>query len=71
MKPIKSTESQKMMEEYIHYYESLPIVKKTILYESREGQSLTDSPYAIFKYLLEIDKEKSIIIYGQFRKAKN
>ncbi|MDT2811559.1 CDP-glycerol glycerophosphotransferase family protein [Vagococcus lutrae] len=58
MKPIKSTESQKMMEEYIHYYESLPIVKKTILYESREGQSLTDSPYAIFKYLLEIDKEK-------------
>ena len=47
-----------MMEEYIHYYESLPIVKNTIIYESREGQSLTDSPYAIFKYLLEIDREK-------------
>ncbi|QZN89592.1 CDP-glycerol glycerophosphotransferase family protein [Vagococcus lutrae] len=58
IKPIKLTESQKMMEDYIHYYESLPIVKNTIIYESREGQSLTDSPYAIFKYLLEIDREK-------------
>lgn len=60
MKPVKSTENQIMMEQYIYYYESFPIIKKSILYKSREGQSLTDSPYAIFKYLLE--KELKIFI---------
>lgn len=38
--------------EYRNYYESLPIEKNTILYESRDGQNITDNPYAIFKFLL-------------------
>ncbi|MEH7075094.1 CDP-glycerol glycerophosphotransferase family protein [Neobacillus drentensis] len=38
--------------QYTKYYEKLSVVDKTILYESRDGKSLTDSPYAIFKYLL-------------------
>ncbi|PEQ82867.1 CDP-glycerol--glycerophosphate glycerophosphotransferase [Bacillus sp. AFS006103] len=38
--------------QYTRYYEKLSIIDKTILYESRDGKSLTDSPYAIFKYLI-------------------
>ncbi|WP_066258927.1 CDP-glycerol glycerophosphotransferase family protein [Neobacillus drentensis] len=38
--------------QYTRYYKDLAIIDKTILYESRDGRSLTDSPYAIFKYLL-------------------
>ena len=38
--------------EYRNYYESLPIEKNTVLYESRDGQNITDNPYAIFKFLL-------------------
>ncbi|MEH7075093.1 CDP-glycerol glycerophosphotransferase family protein [Neobacillus drentensis] len=37
---------------YQRYYEKLNVIDDTILYESRDGRSLTDSPYAIFKYLL-------------------
>ncbi|WP_144554152.1 glycosyltransferase [Bacillus sp. X1(2014)] len=38
--------------QYTQYYERCTVNDKTILYESRDGKSLTDSPYAIFKYLL-------------------
>jgi len=38
--------------QYTQYYEKCSVNDKTILYESRDGKSLTDSPYAIFKYLL-------------------
>lgn len=37
---------------YAHYYEKEKVTGNTVLYESRDGKSLTDSPYAIFKYLL-------------------
>lgn len=39
--------------QYTRYYESLAVIDKTVFYESRDGKSLTDSPYAIFKYLLQ------------------
>ncbi|TDK62187.1 GW domain-containing glycosaminoglycan-binding protein [Bacillus salipaludis] len=38
--------------QYTRCYEKLDVVDHTILYESRDGKSVTDSPYAIFKYLL-------------------
>ncbi|MFP5112586.1 CDP-glycerol glycerophosphotransferase family protein [Bacillaceae bacterium C204] len=38
--------------QYTRYYERLAVIDKTVLYESRDGKSLTDSPYAIFKHLL-------------------
>src|SRR4051812_38813643 len=38
--------------QYRKYYEKLNVVDHTIFYESRDGKSVTDSPYAIFKYLL-------------------
>lgn len=37
---------------YANYYENKKVIDKTILYESRDGKSLTDNPYAIFKSLL-------------------
>ncbi|MED3792890.1 CDP-glycerol glycerophosphotransferase family protein [Niallia alba] len=37
---------------YAKYYDSLNIKKNTIIYESRDGNSMTDSPYAMFKYML-------------------
>ncbi|MDQ6600369.1 CDP-glycerol glycerophosphotransferase family protein [Bacillus salipaludis] len=38
--------------QYTRFYEDLDVINNTVLYESRDGKSLTDSPYAIFKYLL-------------------
>ncbi|MCL1632754.1 CDP-glycerol glycerophosphotransferase family protein [Sporolactobacillus sp. CPB3-1] len=42
---------------YARYYDLTTIKKNFILYESRDGHSITDSPYAIFKYLLRHDPE--------------
>ncbi|WP_286229700.1 CDP-glycerol glycerophosphotransferase family protein [Neobacillus mesonae] len=39
--------------QYRWYYEKLNVNDRTILYESRDGKSITDSPFAIFKYLLQ------------------
>lgn len=39
-------------QEYRNFYENTPIEENTILYESRDGKSITDNPYAIFKFLL-------------------
>lgn len=44
--------------QYTQYYERCPVIDKTILYESRDGKSLTDSPFAIFKYLLHTPEFK-------------
>ncbi|WCG22726.1 CDP-glycerol glycerophosphotransferase family protein [Vagococcus lutrae] len=35
-----------------------PICKKTILYEVRDGKSITDSPKAIFDYFLQHERDK-------------
>ncbi|KMJ59028.1 CDP-glycerol:glycerophosphate glycerophosphotransferase [Bacillus sp. LL01] len=45
--------NHRRVNKYAKYYDKLSINKGTILYESRDGNSITDSPYAIFKYLLE------------------
>lgn len=37
---------------YAYYYQRFDVVEKTVLYESRDGKSMTDSPLAIFEYLL-------------------
>ncbi|WHY86098.1 CDP-glycerol glycerophosphotransferase family protein [Neobacillus novalis] len=38
---------------YAKYYDQLKVEKNTILYESRDGNSITDNPYAMFTYMLE------------------
>ncbi|MER2294481.1 MAG: CDP-glycerol glycerophosphotransferase family protein [Desemzia incerta] len=37
---------------YANFYETKKVVDNIILYESRDGKSITDSPYAIFKFLI-------------------
>lgn len=45
--------NHRRVNQYAKYYDKLQIRKNTILYESRDGNSMTDSPYAMFKYMLE------------------
>ncbi|MCM3668100.1 CDP-glycerol glycerophosphotransferase family protein [Mesobacillus maritimus] len=51
-------ERYRVVNQYVRYYEKLKIEDKVILYESRDGKSITDSPYAMFKYLLDHPKYK-------------
>ncbi|MEJ9228739.1 CDP-glycerol glycerophosphotransferase family protein [Peribacillus butanolivorans] len=46
-------ENHQRVNRYAKYYEKLNVQKNTILYESRDGNSMTDSPYAMFKYMIE------------------
>lgn len=43
---------------YTKYYNSLKVEEDTIFYESRDGKSISDSPFAIFQALLTNDKYK-------------
>ncbi len=43
---------------YTHYYETLPLNDKTILYESFHGRLMSCNPYAIFKFLLNDERFK-------------
>ncbi|KWW17574.1 CDP-glycerol--glycerophosphate glycerophosphotransferase [Peribacillus simplex] len=45
-------ENHKRVIRYANYYEQLPVKKNTILYESRDGNSITDSPYAMFAFMI-------------------
>src|SRR5699024_545464 len=38
---------------YANLYKTIEVDENYILYQVRDGQSMTDSPYAIFKYLME------------------
>jgi CDP-glycerol glycerophosphotransferase len=46
-------ESDRRLNQYAKVYDRLRVKKNTILYESRDGSSISDSPYALFKYMLE------------------
>lgn len=41
---------------YSNFYETKKVIDNIILYESRDGKSITDSPYAIFKFLMSQPK---------------
>ncbi|MBS4200617.1 CDP-glycerol glycerophosphotransferase family protein [Bacillus sp. FJAT-49732] len=45
-------ESKRRVQQYARFYQNCRVKKKTILYESRDGNSMTDSPYAMFKYMV-------------------
>lgn len=47
-----SSSFNRMRIAYTHHYENSPIVPRTILFESRDGQSFTDSPYAMYKQMI-------------------
>lgn len=44
---------------YANFYKKTKINEKYILYQVRDGQSMTDSPYQIFKYLIEKSEFKA------------
>lgn len=59
MKPIKSyygMNNISLIMDYAKYYEKLEVKDNRILYQSRDGKSMSDSPYAIFKYLISNPK---------------
>ncbi|PGK52556.1 teichoic acid biosynthesis protein [Priestia megaterium] len=39
--------------QYAKYYKTCEVLDNAILYESRDGKSMTDSPFAVFTYLLD------------------
>ena len=49
---------------YAKYYDRLKVKNNLILYQVRDGKSITDSPYAIFKSLLNNKNIESILING-------
>ncbi|MBS4200641.1 CDP-glycerol glycerophosphotransferase family protein [Bacillus sp. FJAT-49732] len=52
-------EQHRRIYQYARYYETVSVKKNTILYESREGNSITDNPFAMFKYMLDNPKFKN------------
>lgn len=69
---------------FAKYYESESINKNRVFYETRAGKSLSDSPYAVFKYLLKnkkydnlehvwsVDNNTTLTFYKEkYRKYKN
>lgn len=53
--PLQNTllkSSYRNAQDYRNFYENTSVKENTILYESRDGKSITDNPYAIFKFLL-------------------
>lgn len=53
--------NHQIVNQYAKFYEQLQVEKNTILYESRDGNSMTDSPYAMFKYMLENPEFKDFV----------
>lgn len=56
---------------YSNYYENYKIEDNYILYETRDGKSMTCNPYAIFKYLLESPDYKNYIHIWSIKDLKN
>lgn len=56
LEPLKLQLRSKYTKNIMHYanlYKTIEVDENYILYQVRDGQSMTDSPYAIFKYLME------------------
>ncbi|PTK60232.1 teichoic acid biosynthesis protein [Staphylococcus nepalensis] len=56
LEPLKLQLRSKYTKNIMHYanlYKTIEVNENHILYQVRDGQSMTDSPYAIFKYLME------------------
>ena len=59
IRKMKANQRYRRVSQYAKYYEGSSIVKNTILYESRDGNSMTDSPYAMFNYMLNNPEYKN------------
>lgn len=63
-----SSDYNRMRIEYTNHYENSPIVEKTILFESRDGQSFTDSPYAMYKQMVRDSRFADYRFYWVYKK---
>lgn len=52
-----------MNDRYARYYDDLEIVPNTILFEVRDGQSFTDSPYAMYRQMVNDDRFSDYTFY--------
>lgn len=52
-----------MNDHYARYYEDLKIVENTILFEVRDGQSFTDSPYAMYRQMVNDERFDAFTFY--------
>ncbi|WP_208455770.1 CDP-glycerol glycerophosphotransferase family protein [Staphylococcus durrellii] len=50
---LKKSAYVKKITKYAKYYKTNKVNSNYVLYQSRDGQSMTDSPYAVFLHLLE------------------
>lgn len=55
----KVSNYRRIVDTYTKFFIEEEVVPNTIIYESRDGKSLTDSPFAIFDYLLKTDVEQT------------
>lgn len=61
--PVKSKFKSKYVlktTKYANFYKKNKVNDRQIVYQARDGKSMTDSPYAIFKYLLRDKKYKKL-----------
>lgn len=66
-----SSDFNRMRIAYTKYYENNPIVPNTILFESRDGQSFTDSPYAMYKQMVRDSRFADYQFYWVYKKEYN
>lgn len=52
LKQLTTNTRYRLANQYANYYENSKLINNTILYESRDGNSMTDNPYAMFEYML-------------------
>jgi len=67
--PVMKEEKQRMASYYAARYDSAKINQVAVLYETRKGRSLTCSPYAIFKSLVNDPKYSYLEHYWVVKKA--
>ncbi|ERS93446.1 glycosyltransferase [Staphylococcus simulans] len=61
--PVKSKFKSKYVlktTKYANFYKKNKVNDRQIVYQARDGKSMTDSPYAVFKYLLRDKKYKKL-----------
>lgn len=60
LKSVKNSAYVKKTTDYAKYYKTNKVNESYVFYQTRDGKSMTDSPYAVFLYLLNNEKYKNL-----------
>ncbi|WP_261721732.1 hypothetical protein [Staphylococcus equorum] len=60
LKSVKNSAYIKKTTDYAKYYKTNKVNESYVFYQTRDGKSMTDSPYAVFLYLLNNEKYKNL-----------